>query len=71
MRNFLIDKIKDRKLTGQIDMEKKISEKMLITEYWRYWLTLPDKDNLKRIYSYPTLTYLSSYNNTPLPKPYN
>lgn len=55
MKNYLIDKIKDRKLKGEIDMEKKISDKMLITEYWRYWLTLDDKDKLKKIYSYPSL----------------
>ena len=29
---------------------------MFITEYWRYYMTLEEKDKLKLIYTYPSLS---------------
>ncbi|KRX09375.1 hypothetical protein PPERSA_04681 [Pseudocohnilembus persalinus] len=56
MRDYLIEKIKEKKNRGDIEQEKVITEKLIIDEYWKYWFTIPEKNRLKKIYSYPSLT---------------
>ncbi len=55
MNEYLIEKIRDKKAKGIIPMEKKISEKQLITEYWTYWYTIDEKEKVKKVLSYPSL----------------
>ena len=53
MKNYLCEKIKERKTKGEIREDKAISEKLLITEYWRFWFEIDEKDKIKKLISYP------------------
>ena len=38
-----------------IDADKKVTENMLIEEHWKYWLSIDDKDHIKKLFNHPLL----------------
>jgi hypothetical protein len=55
-RSYLVQQINEKKEKGLMDKNKKITENMLIDESFKYWLSLNEKDYVKRIFNYPSLT---------------
>jgi hypothetical protein len=55
-RSYLIERIKEKKLSGLVDENKKITDNMLIDEHWRYWLSIDEKDHVKKIFNHPILS---------------
>jgi hypothetical protein len=51
----LIERIKEKKLNGEINESKKITDNMLIDEHFKYWLSIEEKDYVKKIFNHPTL----------------
>jgi hypothetical protein len=55
-RSYLVQQINEKKEKGLMDKNKKITENMLIDESFKFWLSLNEKDYVKRIFNYPSLT---------------
>ena len=51
----MIERIKEKKINGEINESKKITDNMLIDEHFKYWLSIEDKDYVKKIFNHPTL----------------
>ncbi len=51
----MIERIKEKKLNGEINESKKITDNMLIDEHFKYWLSIEEKDYVKKIFNHPTL----------------
>ena len=51
----MIERIKEKKINGEINESKKITDNMLIDEHFKYWLSIEEKDYVKKIFNHPTL----------------